>query len=146
MSGDDFVKKIISILLIAVFSVVCFSSCAADEIVAKMHLERIPDPIVRLFVLDNIGRPLNIEPYNYKSIDAVTWDMLDEEPQDYPDGAVWFSDLNYYTRAQLKIYMQENNLYIKSKPYYFSSDAIFDEMLEILQFGNVDDLDNATDE
>ena len=102
-------KKIIAVLLIAVFSVVCFSSCAADEFVAKMHLERIPDPIVRLFVLDNIPNPLNIEPYNYKSIDAVTWDMLDEEPQDYPDDAWWFNSLNYYTLAQLKIYMRENN-------------------------------------
>ena len=125
-------------LFVIMFILTLLGFFNSSKILAKMHLEKIP--VVRAFVLD-VRFDIDVEA-DLLSVEAITWDMLDTPPQNFPDDHFWFKSLNLYTRTQLKMYMQENNLYIVPKHYFFETSSTIDEMIEILEFGKVEDLNS----
>ena len=124
--------------LVFVLCIALLLTCVIRNI-DKWHLERIPffGPCFLLGVLDkHICVRADLCP-----ITPITWDMLDETPEGFPDDEWWFYNLPPYTRLQLKRYMQENDLYILPKEYELVMNMSIDRVLEELEFGKLSDLE-----
>jgi len=88
-------------------------------------------PLFRLFTL-GVSKPLNIEASQYPY--SITWNKLDNVPQEYASTNGWFNLINDYSRSKLKKYMQENNLVIVPKDYALDSAMDIDALLQELEF------------
>ena len=127
-------KSICYILLILVLSLCSIGGYYAYRNIDKLHLEKIP--FIRPFVLEvekGMCVPAELCPY------PITWDTLDEEPVGFPTEYSWFNFINAYTKLQLKNYMKENKLYIVPKRYYFYTSDDIGELMNILEFGTLED-------
>ncbi|MBQ7935123.1 MAG: hypothetical protein IJ333_02090 [Clostridia bacterium] len=132
-------SKWIDIILSIVIVLFCiFGIYYGYRNIHQLRLDKVP--FIRPFVV-GIERPMYIHadqcPY------PITWDTLDEVPPGYPDGYWWFNLLNGYTQSLLKEYMKENQLYIIPKYYEMNTADDFDELMDILEFGSVEDLEKT---
>ena len=122
--SDRFIKTVI------VIGVACFITLLAvifffgEEIFA--HIPYVGN-LVR-----GLGKPMYIDASDWNK--PITWDQLDEKPDGWYDGMIWFNYLNNYTRKKLKRYMKKNNLYIVPKEYELSSAMDLESVLEQLEF------------
>ena len=99
----------------------------------KLHLEKVP--FLRPWLLQ-LDKQMWVRA-DLCPITPITWDMLDEEPEGYPDGYAWFDYLNSYTRLQLKRYMRESNLYILPREYVLMQNYDFERIMQNLEFGEL---------
>lgn len=93
-----------------------------------------------------IGPMLVLGPTKYFGISAysepITWNQLQERPEDYDPYNPWFDFINGYTIKLLEEYMKNNNLAIVPKEYLLETSNTFEELLEVLEFvptGNTGD-------
>lgn len=113
------------VLLVAVFAVNAFHTMNWD----LYSIEQFP--LFRVLAY-GISKPLFIEASQYPY--PITWDRLDEAPQEYASTNGWFDLINNYSLAKLKKYMQENNLSIVPKDYALDSAVDINDLIQQLEF------------
>lgn len=114
------VVLVVVVLAVTVFKAMNWDLCSIEQL-----------PLFRVFAY-GISKPLFVEASQYPY--PITWDRLDEVPQEYASTNGWFDLINNYSLAKLKKYMQENNLSIVPKDYALDSAMDIDELIQQLEF------------